>query len=41
VLGLKVDIRDRGGEGEMRIAYKDLEQLDDLCARLMRPRPTA
>ena len=41
VLGLKVDIRDRGGEGELRIAYKDLEQLDDLCARLMRPRPGA
>lgn len=41
VLGLKVDIRDRGGEGEIRIAYKALEQLDDLCARLMRPRPTA
>ncbi|HXU99106.1 MAG TPA: ParB/RepB/Spo0J family partition protein [Caulobacteraceae bacterium] len=41
VLGLKVAIRDRGGEGEIRIAYKALEQLDDLCARLMRPRPAA
>jgi ParB family chromosome partitioning protein len=41
VLGLKVDIRDRGGEGEIRIAYKALEQLDDLCARLMRPPPKA
>jgi ParB family chromosome partitioning protein len=39
VLGLKVAIRDAGGEGEMRIAYKNLEQLDDLCARLMRPPP--
>jgi ParB family chromosome partitioning protein len=41
VLGLKVAIRDRGGEGEIRIAYKALEQLDDLCARLMRPGPAA
>jgi ParB family chromosome partitioning protein len=39
VLGLKVAIRDAGGEGEMRIAYKSLEQLDDLCARLMRAPP--
>jgi len=39
VLGLKVDIRGAGGAGEMRIAYQTLEQLDDLCARLMRPPP--
>ncbi|MGH7022581.1 MAG: ParB/RepB/Spo0J family partition protein [Caulobacteraceae bacterium] len=39
VLGLKVDIHDSGGAGEMRIAYQSLEQLDDLCARLMRPAP--
>ena len=39
VLGLKVEIHDAGGAGEMRIAYKTLEQLDDLCARLMRPPP--
>lgn len=39
VLGLKVEIRGQGEAGEMRIAYKSLEQLDDLCARLMRPPP--
>ena len=39
VLGLKVEIRGQGEAGEMRIAYKTLEQLDDLCARLMRPPP--
>jgi ParB family chromosome partitioning protein len=37
VLGLKVEIRDNGGAGEVRIVYDDLEQLDELCARLMRP----
>jgi ParB family chromosome partitioning protein len=37
VLGLKVEIRDNGGAGEMRVVYDDLEQLDELCARLMRP----
>jgi ParB family chromosome partitioning protein len=36
VLGLKVDIRDRGGVGEIRIAYQTLEQLDALCQRLSR-----
>jgi len=35
-LGLAVDIRDRGGSGELRIQYTTLEQLDDLCRRLMR-----
>jgi ParB family chromosome partitioning protein len=39
VLGLKVEIRDQGGAGTVRIAYQSLEQLDDLCARLMRPPP--
>jgi len=39
VLGLKVEIRGQGETGEVRIAYKTLEQLDDLCARLMRPLP--
>jgi ParB family chromosome partitioning protein len=39
VLGLKVEIRGQGEAGEVRIAYKTLEQLDDLCARLMRPVP--
>ena len=36
VLGLRVDIRDMGGAGEVRIFYRSLEQLDDLCARLNR-----
>jgi ParB family chromosome partitioning protein len=37
VLGLKVEVRARGEAGEVRIAYQSLEQLDELCARLMRP----
>lgn len=36
VLGLPVEIRDAGGVGEIRIQYKTLEQLDDLCRRLTR-----
>jgi ParB family chromosome partitioning protein len=36
VLGLQVDIRDSQGVGELRIKYKTLEQLDDLCRRLSR-----
>lgn len=36
VLGLGVEIRDRGGVGELRIKYATLEQLDDLCRRLTR-----
>jgi ParB family chromosome partitioning protein len=36
VLGLSVDISDRGGVGEVRIKYATLEQLDDLCRRLTR-----
>ena len=36
VLGLDVEIRDRGGVGELRIRYATLEQLDDLCRRLTR-----
>lgn len=35
-LGLKVELKDRGGEGELVIRYATLEQLDDLCRRLMR-----
>lgn len=35
-LGMAVDIADRGGAGEVRIKYATLEQLDDLCRRLMR-----
>ena len=38
VLGLKVEIRDRGGAGDVTIAYTSLEQLDDLCRRLSRGR---
>jgi len=33
-LGLVVDIRDKNGKGEMRIKYRDLEQLDEVCRRL-------
>ena len=36
VLGLPVEIKDAGGAGEIRIRYKTLEQLDDLCRRLTR-----
>ncbi len=36
VLGLDVEIRDKGGVGELRIKYATLEQLDDLCRRLTR-----
>ncbi len=35
-LGLDVQLADRGGKGEMTIRYGTLEQLDDLCRRLMR-----
>jgi ParB family chromosome partitioning protein len=34
VLGLKVRIVDRDGVGELRLGYRTLEQLDDLCRRL-------
>ena len=36
-LGLVVEISDRDGRGEVRIAYKTLEQLDSLCRRLSGP----
>lgn len=36
VLGLKVEVRDRDGAGEVRILYQTLEQLDALCQRLSR-----
>jgi ParB family chromosome partitioning protein len=36
VLGLAVEVADRGGSGEVRIRYATLEQLDDLCRRLTR-----
>lgn len=35
-LGMAVDIADRGGAGEVRIRYASLEQLDEICRRLMR-----
>jgi len=35
-LGLKVSLVDRGGRGEVTVRYTSLEQLDDLCRRLMR-----
>ena len=35
-LGLKVSLADRGGKGELTLTYASLEQLDDLCRRLMR-----
>ena len=34
ILGLKVEILDRAGQGEVRISYASLEQLDDICRRL-------
>jgi ParB family chromosome partitioning protein len=36
VLGMSVDIVDRGGAGELKIRYATLEQLDELCRRLTR-----
>ncbi len=41
-LGLRVALSHRGrgdGPGEVRIAYRTLEQLDEICWRLMAPRP--
>ncbi len=35
-LGLKVGLADKGGKGELTLSYTSLEQLDDLCRRLMR-----
>ena len=35
-LGMSVDVADRGGAGEVRIKYESLEQLDEVCRRLMR-----
>jgi len=35
-LGMSVDITDRGGAGEVKIRYATLEQLDEICRRLMR-----
>ena len=35
-LGLKVAVSDKGGRGELTLSYASLDQLDDLCRRLMR-----
>ncbi len=35
-LGMKAQLIDKGGAGEVRIAYASLEQLDELLRRLMR-----
>jgi len=35
-LGLQVEIHDRDGKGEVKIRYKTLEQLDEVCRRLSR-----
>jgi ParB family chromosome partitioning protein len=36
VLGMAVEVTDRGGAGELKIKYASLEQLDELCRRLTR-----
>ena len=38
MLGLDVQIADKGGAGEVRVRYATLEQLDDICRRLMMSR---
>lgn len=35
-LGLEVAVKDRGGKGELSVRYETLEQLDEICRRLMR-----
>ena len=35
-LGLNVKLDDRGGSGELRLSYASLEQLDELCRKLMK-----
>ncbi len=37
-LGTKVTIRHSGESGEIRIAFRDFDQLDDFCRRLLQPR---
>ena len=34
VLGLKVDLNDKGGKGSLKLSYSSLDQLDDLISRL-------
>jgi ParB family chromosome partitioning protein len=38
-LGAKVTIRHAGESGEMRIAFRNFDQLDDFCRRLCQPAP--
>ena len=38
-LGTKVTVRHSGESGEIRIAFRDFDQLDDLCRRLCQPAP--
>jgi len=33
-LGLEVSINDKGGAGDVKVAYKTLEQLDEVIRRL-------
>jgi ParB family transcriptional regulator, chromosome partitioning protein len=41
-LGAKVTIRHTGGEsGDIRIAFRNFDQLDDFCRRLCQPAPAA
>ncbi|MDV6331458.1 ParB/RepB/Spo0J family partition protein [Asticcacaulis sp. 201] len=35
-LGLTVKLDDRGGRGELRLSYATLEQLDEICRKLMK-----
>ncbi|ESQ75873.1 chromosome partitioning protein ParB [Asticcacaulis sp. AC402] len=35
-LGLQVKLSDAGGRGELKLSYKSLEQLDELCRKLMK-----
>ena len=35
-LGLRVKLDDKGGKGELRLSYATLEQLDEVCRRLMK-----
>jgi ParB family chromosome partitioning protein len=34
-LGVKVTLDDRGGRGDLRLSYSQLEQLDEICRRLL------
>ena len=36
-LGAKVTIRHTGESGDIRVAFRDFEQLDDFCRRLCQP----